>query len=130
MKLRKVGEIVGVGYQKGSCNECKQCLKGFTNVCHSHKNSRTIFPDLGGFSTHMYAAEDWTFLIPNNLALEKVHPLMCAGITVFNPLESKCRKGDKVAVIGIGGLGHMALILGSKMGLEMTAVSSSDRKEE
>lgn len=130
VKNRKIGEIVGVGYSKGSCNQCKQCLLGFTNVCFSHKNSRTIFPDIGGFSTHMYAAEDWTFQIPNNLQLNTVPPLLCAGITMWNPLETKCRQGDKVAIIGIGGLGHLALMLGQKLGLELTAVSSSDKKEE
>jgi len=126
-----IGDRAAIGVQRGSCGECSACESCLENVCP--KITKTYAgpgKDKGGFATLIRYPTDWTFLAPEGLDSELIGPLMCAGITTFSPLKRFGKPGDKVGVIGIGGLGHIALQFAKAMGFsEVVAISRSPNKE-
>ena len=133
----KVGELAGVGCFVDSCRECKSCKegeeqyceKGMTGTYNSFERGTNI-PTYGGYSTSITVDEKYALHIADNLDLAGVAPLLCAGITTFSPLRHlKVGKGHKVAVLGLGGLGHMAVKFAASFGAEVTMLSTSPSKE-
>lgn len=128
-KKLKVGDRVGLGWISGSCMACQQCLSGNQNLC-PHLES-TIVGRYGGFAQKVRAHWAWAIAVPEALDSSKFGPMFCGGITVFQPIVmGEVKPTDKVAVIGIGGLGHIALQLLAKWGCEVTAFTSSPSKIE
>jgi len=135
----KVGDHVGVGCFIDSCRECKNCLAGLQQYCtgeygmHGTYNSteRDGSPTFGGYSTAIVVDENYVLRIPDSIPLDKAAPLLCAGITLFSPLRHwNAGPGTKVAVIGLGGLGHMGVKLAHAMGAHVTVLSQSLKKME
>jgi uncharacterized zinc-type alcohol dehydrogenase-like protein len=132
-----VGDRVGVGCMVDSCGECASCRKGEEQYC-LEGNTLTygsIGKDgrltQGGYSTHIVVTEDFVVKIPDGLELDVAAPLLCAGITTYSPLRHwGAGPGKKVAVVGLGGLGHMAVKLAHAMGAEVTVLSQSLKKRE
>ena len=125
----KVGERVGLGWFAGSCMACNQCMSGHHNLCPTAE--QTIVGRHGGFATSVRAHWSWAIPFPKTLDPAKVGPLFCGGITVFNPmLLAGVKPTDRVGVIGIGGLGHLALQFLNKWGCEVVAFTSSDSKRD
>ncbi|WP_251358745.1 NAD(P)-dependent alcohol dehydrogenase [Kangiella sp. TOML190] len=125
----KVGERVGLGWLASSCMHCNPCMDGAHNLCASQVG--TITGRHGGFADTVRCHWAWAIPIPKELDPAKAGPLLCGGITVFNPIvQMGVKPTDKVAVIGIGGLGHLALQFLNKWGCEVTAFSSSPDKAE
>lgn len=128
-KRHKIGDRVGLGWNSGSCGSCPQCLSGNQNLCPSAEG--TIVGRPGGFATRVRAQWTWLNPIPEGLDASKAGPLFCGGITVFNPIvQFGVQPTDRVGVIGIGGLGHMALKFLRAWGCEVVAFTSSDAKRE
>jgi alcohol/geraniol dehydrogenase (NADP+) len=129
---RKVGQRVGLGWFSGSCMACHNCLSGDQNLCSdSLRSESTIVHRHGGFADRVRAHWVWTQPLPETLDYKKAGPLFCGGITVFNPIvQNNVQPTDHVGVIGIGGLGHLALAFLNKWGCEVTAFTSSDSKRE
>lgn len=135
VKKFREGETVGVGCFVDSCRTCTACLKGTEQYCETgmiltynglDKNGQ---PTYGGYSTHIVVHEQYVLKIPPSLRLEGVGPLLCAGITTYSPLRQwGVGKGHKLGVIGLGGLGHMAVKFGKAFGAEVTVFSRSDTK--
>lgn len=128
--LLPVGLRVGVGGTAGSCFRCEWCLSGRQNLC-PHKDDTVLRGDRGGFASHVRAS-DWRHVhpIPDEIPSAQAAPLLCAGTTVFPPLlEHGVRPIDRVAVVGVGGLGHLAIQFLAKWGCEVTAVSTTPAKE-
>lgn len=134
-----VGDRVGVGCMVDSCGECdscakgleQYCLKGMTGTYNDTNKYGTGERTQGGYSTHVVVTEDFVLQIPEGLPLDKAAPLLCAGITTYSPLRHwNAGPGKKVAVIGMGGLGHMAVKLGHAMGAEVTVLSRTLSKKE
>ncbi|MBA2710218.1 MAG: NAD(P)-dependent alcohol dehydrogenase [Tatlockia sp.] len=129
VKNLKVGQRVGMGWYSKSCMYCHQCLSGSHNLCDS--GEATIVGRHGGFADLVRCHASWAFALPENLNAKDAGPLFCGGITVFNPIvELDVRPTQRVGVIGIGGLGHMALQFLNKWGCEVTAFSSTESKEK
>ena len=125
----KVGQTVGLGWNSGSCLSCHPCLTGNHNMCTQLE--QTIVGRRGAFATRVRCHWVWATPIPSGLDLAKAGPLLCGGITVFNPLlQMGVLPTHKVGVIGIGGLGHMALQFYAKWGCDVTAFSSSTAKAD
>jgi len=133
----KVGETAGVGCLVDSCRECDNCRHGLEQFC-SNGHSQTYngieqdkkTPTYGGYSNTIVVHEDFVLHISDKLPLEGVAPLLCAGITTYSPLRHwKVGKGHKVAILGLGGLGHMAVKFASSFGAEVTMLSTSASKE-
>lgn len=123
-----IGQRVGVGWNNGSCMSCEWCLTGNHNLCASA--IPTVLGRYGGFSERVRAFDAWTIPIPEKLSPAAAGPLLCGGITVFNPIiQFDVKPTDRVGVIGIGGLGHMALRFLDAWGCEVTAFSSNPTKE-
>jgi uncharacterized zinc-type alcohol dehydrogenase-like protein len=128
-KFIKVGQTVGLGWNSGSCLHCRPCLSGDHNMCQT--GEATIVGRHGAFATRVRAHWVWATPIPEGVDLAKAGPLLCGGITVFNPLvQFAVRPTDRVGVIGIGGLGHMALQFLNKWGCHVTAFTTSDSKAD
>lgn len=128
-KKLKVGDRVGLGWISGSCLECEQCLSGQQNICSQQEG--TIVGRFGGFAQRVRANWAWAIPLPAELDPAKFGPMFCGGITVFQPIVmGEVKPTDRVAVIGIGGLGHMALQFLKSWGCEVTAFTSSDSKIE
>lgn len=133
----KVGDRVGVGCMVDSCGDCENCQKGEEQYC-LNGNVPTYAgvdkygePTQGGYSTHIVVVEDFVLSIPDEIELDQAAPLLCAGITTFSPLHHwKAGPGKKVAVVGLGGLGHMAVKIAHAMGAEVTVLSQSLKKKE
>jgi uncharacterized zinc-type alcohol dehydrogenase-like protein len=121
------GERVGVGWQRSSCGECVYCRAGEEVLCAKHE--ATCQGNFGGFADRIRVNERFAFTIPNELPSETAAPLMCGGITVYTPLRKYASKGSRVGVIGIGGLGHLALQFAKALGCEVTAFSRVAGKE-
>jgi alcohol/geraniol dehydrogenase (NADP+) len=128
-KNLKIGDRVGIGWSSGSCMSCPDCMSGDQNLCAS--NEGVIVGRHGGFAERVRAHWAWTVPIPEALDPAKVGPLFCGGITVFNPLvQCGVQPTDRVGVVGVGGLGHLAVQFLNKWGCEVTAFSSSPSKAE
>jgi len=129
VKNIKVGDKVGVGWFSGSCMSCLECMDGSHHLCASAEF--TIGGRHGGFADYVRSHWFWAIPLPEGINLDKAGPLLCGGITVFNPiLIAGVKATDKVGVIGIGGLGHMALKFLNKWGCEVIAFSSNPSKKE
>jgi uncharacterized zinc-type alcohol dehydrogenase-like protein len=125
----KVGKRVGLGWFSGSCMHCSRCMGGDHNLCVTAE--QTIVGRAGGFAEKVRAHWSWVLPLPEALDPAKAGPLFCGGITVFNPIiQCDVQPLDRVGVIGIGGLGHMALQFLNKWGCEVTAFTSTPAKAE
>jgi len=123
------GTVVGLGWHSGYCGHCHPCKTGDQNLCPSAE--RTIVGHNGGFADKVRAQASSVVVIPEGIDPVSAGPLLCAGITVFNPIvQFGIKSTDKVAVIGIGGLGHLALQFLNAWGCEVTAFTSSDSKQQ
>ena len=132
-----VGDRVGVGCMVNSCKDCENCLKGEEQYCLKGNVGTYGAVDRdgtitqGGYSTHVVVTEDFVVRIPEALELDVAAPLLCAGITTFSPLHHwGAGPGKKVAVVGLGGLGHMGVKIAHAMGAEVTVLSQSLKKQE
>ncbi len=133
----KVGDHVAVGCMVDSCQRCDQCRKGEEQLCregntqtYNGKDRITGAPTFGGYSKHLVVREEFTLRVPDGLDLSKAAPLLCAGITTYSPLRTwAVGPGSRVGVIGLGGLGHMAVKLAAAMGVDVTAISRTKAKE-
>ncbi|MEO6036119.1 MAG: NAD(P)-dependent alcohol dehydrogenase [Verrucomicrobiota bacterium] len=124
----KIGQRVGVGWSAKSCLSCHGCLSGSHNLCPTTQG--TIVGRHGGFADRLRCQWTWARPLPDALDLAKTGPLLCGGVTVFTPLfEYNVLPTSRVGVIGIGGLGHMALQFANKWGCEVHAFTTSDSKE-
>ncbi|MCD1117597.1 NAD(P)-dependent alcohol dehydrogenase [Chryseobacterium turcicum] len=132
----KVGDLAGVGTGIDSCRECEECKSGHEQFCidgvQTYNNlDKKGNPTYGGYSDKIVVDADFAFHISEKLDLAAVAPLLCAGITTYSPLKKwKVGKGHKLAVVGLGGLGHMAVKFGKALGAEVTVISTSPSKEE
>ena len=134
----KEGDLVGVGCMVDSCRECENCKHGEEQYCEKgntgtynayERDGKTI--SQGGYSSQIVVDQDFVLKVSENLPIEGVAPLLCAGITTYSPLRHwKVGKGHKVAVLGLGGLGHMAVKFASSFGAEVTMLSTSASKEK
>ena len=137
VKRFKVGDPVGVGCFVDSCGKCGECKSHEEQLCEKH----TVFtynsleldqktPTYGGYSSHITVKEKYVLKLKKGLKLERVAPLLCAGITTYSPLKRYgVKKGSKVGVVGLGGLGHMAVKIAKAMGAEVTVFSTSPSKQ-
>ncbi|WP_044397803.1 NAD(P)-dependent alcohol dehydrogenase [Lacinutrix sp. Hel_I_90] len=138
VKNYKSGDLVGVGCMVDSCLECSACKEDLEQFCeegmvatYNGKDIHTGKRTFGGYSTSIVVREEFVLSIPENLDIEAVAPLLCAGITTFSPLNHwKIKKGDKVGVIGLGGLGHMGIKFAHAMGAETYMITTSPEKAE
>ncbi len=129
VSTHKVGDLVGVGWHAGYCHSCPQCQEGDQNLCSQAQG--TIVGRFGGFAEVIQVDAASAIAIPEGMKLEAVGPLFCGGITVFNPmLQFHLSPLSKVGVVGIGGLGHLALQFLNAWGCEVTAFTSSPEKAE
>ncbi len=126
----KIGQRVGLGWYAGSCSTCRQCVAGDHHLCDS--SEQTIVKRAGGFANYVRCKSVWAIPLPESLDPATSGPLFCGGITVFNPLYiSGVKATDRVGVIGIGGLGHLAVQFLNKWGCHVTAFTTSpDKKNE
>lgn len=128
-KIVSVGQTVGLGWNSGSCMFCSQCLTGNQNMCV--RLEQTIVGRYGAFADRVRCHWLWATPIPEGLDRAKAGPLLCGGITVFNPLvQYDVKPTDRVGVIGIGGLGHLALQFLNRWGCDVTAFTSSSSKAD
>jgi uncharacterized zinc-type alcohol dehydrogenase-like protein len=132
----KVGEIAAVGCMVDSCRTCANCKQGLEQYCEVgavgtyNSKGKDGQPTYGGYSNTIVVHEDFVLHVSEKLSLAAVAPLLCAGITTYSPLRHwKVGKGDKLAVLGLGGLGHMAVKFGVSFGAEVTVLSTSPSKE-
>lgn len=132
-----VGDHVGVGCFVDSCRACEYCLRGQEQYCVKgmtgtyNARDEQGEPTYGGYSTHVVVDENYTVRIPDGLALDVAAPLLCAGITLYSPLKHwQAGPGKKVAIVGLGGLGHMGVKIAAALGAEVTVLSQSLRKQE
>jgi uncharacterized zinc-type alcohol dehydrogenase-like protein len=126
---RKAGERVGIGWQADSCGVCEWCRQGDEHLCP--KSQPTCIGRNGGYADSIRVNARFAIPVPNALDSENVAPLLCGGITVYSPLRNLlARPSSRVGVIGIGGLGHMALQFARAFGCEVTAFSTSKDKEK
>jgi uncharacterized zinc-type alcohol dehydrogenase-like protein len=133
----KVGDVVGVGCMVDSCLSCEYCkgddeqfcAEGFTGTYNSYERG-TETPTFGGYSTDIVVREEFVLGVPKNLDEKAVAPLLCAGITTYSPLKrAGVGKGHTLGVVGLGGLGHMAVKIGAALGAEVTVLSRTAGKE-
>jgi alcohol dehydrogenase (NADP+) len=135
--LHQVGDRVGVGCMVNSCRECENCLAGMEQYCLAGNIQTYNGVDVdgsitqGGYSTHVVVVEDFVLRVPESIPFDAAAPLLCAGITTYSPLAHwNAGPGKKVAVVGMGGLGHMAVKIAHAMGAEVTVLSQSLRKQD
>jgi uncharacterized zinc-type alcohol dehydrogenase-like protein len=137
VKKFKEGDLAGVGCLVDSCRDCQNCKEGLEQYCENgsvgtynsyEKDGKTV--TYGGYSNRIVTTEDFVLKVSEKLPLEGVAPLLCAGITTYSPLRHwKVGKGHKVGVLGLGGLGHMAVKFAASFGAEVTMLSTSPQKE-
>src|SRR5438445_4980811 len=138
VKRFKVGELAGVGCFVDSCRGCASCKEGLEQYCEVHlvltyngteKDEKT--PTYGGYSSQIVVDENYTLKISPKLPLANIAHLLCAGITTYSPLRHfNVGPGQRVGIVGLGGLGHMAVKLAASMGAEVTVLSTSKTKEQ
>jgi uncharacterized zinc-type alcohol dehydrogenase-like protein len=132
----KVGDAVGVGCFVDSCRSCAQCQAGEEQFCeqgmtgtYNAMERDGSAPTYGGYSTRITVDQDYVLRVPESLPLDAAAPLLCAGITTYSPLRHfGVKAGDAVAVVGLGGLGHMAVKFAVAMGARVTVLSTSESK--
>jgi alcohol dehydrogenase (NADP+) len=141
-----VGDMAGVGCMVGACLSCRACRAGMEQFCvkqcawtyngtemdRAERSARgeAPTPTFGGYSTEIVVPEHFVMKVPEGLDPACAAPLLCAGITTYSPLRRwNCKQGDRVAVVGLGGLGHVAVKLAAAMGAEVTVLSTSKKKE-
>lgn len=137
VKRFKVGDLAGVGCFVDSCGKCASCKSNEEQFCEGHTvftyNSNELdgkTQTYGGYASHITVKDKYVLKIKKGISLERVAPLLCAGITTYSPLKRYgAKKGKKVGVIGLGGLGHMAVKIAKAMGAEVTVFSTSPSKE-
>lgn len=136
VKKFKVGDLAGVGCLVDSCRTCPQCVVGDEQFCEGgmigtyNGIGKDGQPTYGGYSKYIVVDESFTLVIPTNLDVKAVAPLLCAGITTYSPLKRwGVTSGQKVAIVGLGGLGHMGVKLAAAFGADVTVISTSDNKE-
>jgi uncharacterized zinc-type alcohol dehydrogenase-like protein len=137
VKKFKVGDLAGVGCMVDSCRACEWCQAGDEQFCEkgcaftynsTEMDRKTVTQ--GGYSRALVVTESFAVRVPAGLDLKTAAPLLCAGVTTWSPLkEWNCKPGDKVAVVGLGGLGHMAVKLAAALGAEVTVLSTSRAKQ-
>jgi alcohol dehydrogenase (NADP+) len=137
VKKFKTGDLAGVGCLVDSCRECSNCKQGLEQYCENgsvgtynayERDGKTV--TYGGYSSQIVTDENFVLKVSDKLPLEGVAPLLCAGITTYSPLRYwKVGKGHKLGVLGLGGLGHMAVKFGAAFGAEVTMLSTSPEKE-
>lgn len=133
----KIGDLAGVGVMVDSCKTCKTCKKDLEQYCeegftgtYNNKERNSDNMTMGGYSTQIVVDEHYTFHISDKLNLAAVAPLLCAGITTYSPLRyAGVKEGMKVAIVGLGGLGHMGVKFAVSFGAEVTVISTSPSKE-
>lgn len=138
VKKFKVGELAAIGCLVDSCRTCENCKEGLEQYCingnsptYNGREQDKKTPTYGGYSKLIVANEDFVLHISDKLPLPNVAPLLCAGITTYSPLRYwKVGKGHKLAVLGLGGLGHMAVKFGVAFGAEVTMLSTSPSKKD
>ena len=138
VKKFKVGDLVAVGCLVDSCRDCDNCKHGLEQFCSNGVTGTYNAKDkisggftYGGYSNSMVVQEHFVLSVSDKLPLKKVAPLLCAGITTYSPLRHwKVGKGHKVAVVGLGGLGHMAVKFAASFGADVTMLSTSPDKEK
>lgn len=129
VKNLEIGDNVGLGWNSATCGYCDNCISGFQINCQNLEG--TIVSRHGGFAEKVRCNWDWAVKLPDEMDASKAGPLFCGGITVFNPfVQNAIKPTDKVGVIGIGGLGHLALQFADKWGCEVTAFTSDMSKTE
>ena len=121
-----IGQRVGIGWTCGSCMHCRPCMSGNQHLCGQAQP--TIGGHFGGFASSVRAHWAWTIPLPDKLNVPDAGPLLCGGITVFNPIAMFATPKSRVGVIGIGGLGHMAVKFAAAYGCEVVAFTSSESK--
>jgi len=138
----KVGDVVGVGCLIDSCQSCKPCIDGEEQFCQGPHGPTMTYngywkPDeaktntFGGYSTHIVVKESFVLSIPQGLDIKAAAPILCAGVTTYSPLMHwGVKPGDKVGVVGIGGLGHMAVMIAKAMGATVTAITTKEEKRQ
>jgi uncharacterized zinc-type alcohol dehydrogenase-like protein len=124
----KVGQRVGIGWTAQSCMHCRPCLSGDQHLCV--EALPTIVKHHGGFASRVRAHWAWAIPLPAGLPAGDAGPLLCGGITVFNPIAMYAKPTDRLGVVGIGGLGHMAVKFAAAYGCDVTAFTSSESKFE
>ena len=122
----KVGQRVGIGWTAGSCMHCRQCLSGNQNLCP--QATFTIVGHKGAFASRVRSHWAWAIPLPEDIDAAEAGPLLCGGMTVFNPLAMYARPTSRVGIVGIGGLGHMAVKFAAAYGCDVTAFTSSASK--
>lgn len=137
VKNFKVGDTAGVGCMVDSCQVCENCKDDLEQYCHEgntqtyNNKGRDGVPTYGGYSNNIVVREEFVLHVSDKLSLAATAPLLCAGITTYSPLKHwKVGKGHKLAVLGLGGLGHMAVKFGVAFGADVTVLSTSPSKEE
>lgn len=137
----KTGDMVGVGCMIDSCGQCQPCQHGEENYCQGPVSWTATYngpmkPDgsgantFGGYSTNMTVKESFVLRIPDGLDINAVAPILCAGITTYSPMKHwKVKAGDQIGVVGLGGLGHMAVKLAKALGANVTAITTSKDKQ-
>lgn len=133
----KVGDVAAVGVFVDSCRECENCRKGMQQYCDKEmtgtyssyeRDGKTV--TYGGYSSKIVVDEDYTYTLSPDQPLERIAPLLCAGITTYSPIMHwKMGKGHRIGVLGLGGLGHMAVKLAASKGAEVTVLSGSPSKK-
>ena len=134
----KIGDLVGIGCLVDSCRTCDPCKQDLEQYCengntgtYNSVDRHDHTPTYGGYSTSIICSQDFVLKVPENLELHAVPPILCAGITTWSPLKHwNIGKGSKVAVVGLGGLGHMAIKLAHALGAEVTLFTRSTNKVE
>lgn len=138
VKAFKVGDKAAVGCFVDSCGDCASCREGLEQFCnavptftYNGKDRVTGETTFGGYSDRILVKESFVLRVPDKLDIARVAPLLCAGITTYSPLRHwKVEKGQKVGVVGLGGLGHMGVKLAAAMGAEVTMITTSPDKEK
>ncbi len=126
----KEGDRVGIGWQGRSCGKCEWCLQGETQLCMEIEDTTVMVP-YGGFSSSVVADHRFVYPLPSTMPSEVASVLMCAGVTVYSALRTYVTSPElKVAILGVGGLGHLAIQFAHAFGCEVTAMSSSPEKKE
>lgn len=124
----KRGDHVGWGYEVDSCGHCSECLQGAENFCPNRQMYGTANQDQGSFATHAIWRESFLYRIPEGLSDIDAAPLQCGGATTFTALQG-VKATDTVGIMGVGGLGHLAIQFAAKMGCRVVVLSGSDRKK-